>query len=183
MKIFQKVQLETSCLVPRPIRPSPSLLLHDWLFKIKKTDTESCKCGSTMTGTHVVEECPELDEWRPRRAVWKEWREALGGRAVSKKEAEEEGIYWVLSFFEFTNFFFPFPTHLQLSTDLPFLTGIQSSLFLLLLLFLSSFLLLFPLCHPFLMRLLMFLLFRLIIPSSLLLISYLLLPRSLLPHF
>ena len=43
-----------------------------------------------MTGTHVVEECPELDQWRPRRAVWKDWREALGGRAVSKKEEEED---------------------------------------------------------------------------------------------
>ena len=46
-----------------------------------------------MTGTHVVEECPELDQWRPQRAVWKDWREALGGRATSKnkKEEEEEG--------------------------------------------------------------------------------------------
>ena len=43
-----------------------------------------------MTGTHVVEECPELDQWRPRKAVWKDWREALGGRAVSKKKKEEE---------------------------------------------------------------------------------------------
>ena len=46
-----------------------------------------------------LEECSELDRWRPRTAVWKEWREALGGRAVSKKEAEEEGdllgaFYW-----------------------------------------------------------------------------------------
>ena len=43
-----------------------------------------------MTGTHVVEECPELNKWRPRRAVWKDWREALGGRAVSNKRKEEE---------------------------------------------------------------------------------------------
>ena len=44
-----------------------------------------------MKGTHVVEECPELGQWRPRRAVWKEWREALGGRAASKKKKEEGG--------------------------------------------------------------------------------------------
>ena len=42
-----------------------------------------------MTGTHLVEECPELNQWRPRRAVWKEWREALGGRAVRKEEEED----------------------------------------------------------------------------------------------
>ena len=36
-----------------------------------------------------MEERPELDNLRPRREVWKEWKEALGGRAVSKKEAEE----------------------------------------------------------------------------------------------
>ena len=50
-----------------------------------------CKCGEVMTGTHVVEECSEIDQWRPRRAVWKEWKEALGGGAVIKKKAEEEG--------------------------------------------------------------------------------------------
>ena len=56
---------------------------NDW-FKIKKTDTESCKCGAPkMTGTHVVEECPELDQWRPRWTVWKDWGEAPGERAVS----------------------------------------------------------------------------------------------------
>ena len=44
-----------------------------------------------MTGTHVVEEFAELDQWRPRRVVWKEWEGALGGRAVRNKEAEEEG--------------------------------------------------------------------------------------------
>ena len=48
-----------------------------------------------MTGTHMVEECAECDQWRPWRAVWKEWKEALGGRAVSKKE---RGIYFVFSF-------------------------------------------------------------------------------------
>ena len=63
---------------------------NEWLFKIGKAGSDKFKCGEAMTGTHVVEECPELDQWRPRRAVWKEWKEALGGRAVSKKEAEEE---------------------------------------------------------------------------------------------
>ena len=82
---------------------------NDWLYKIKKTDTESCKRGSkTMTGTHVVEECPELDEWRPRKAVWKEWREALGGRAVSKKEAEEEGDLLGAFFYRVYEFLFSF---------------------------------------------------------------------------
>ena len=37
-----------------------------------------------------VKECPELDQWRPRKAVWKDWRESLGGWAVSKKEEEED---------------------------------------------------------------------------------------------
>ena len=65
---------------------------NEWLFKIKKKDTESCKCGELkMTGTHVVEECPELNQWRPRNAVWKDWREALGGRAVSKDRKEAPG--------------------------------------------------------------------------------------------
>ena len=78
---------------------------NEWLFKIKKTDTERCKCGSkTMTGTHVVEECPELNQWRPRRAVWKEWREALGGRAASKKEEEDllEAFFYRIYEFLFT---------------------------------------------------------------------------------
>ena len=61
---------------------------------------------------HVVEECPELDQWRPRRAVWIEWNEDLGGRVVSKKKkvAEKEGgilgafFYRVYEFlFSFTN--------------------------------------------------------------------------------
>ena len=81
---------------------------NEWLFKIKKTDNDSCKCGKTMTGTHVVEECPELDQWRPRRAVWKDWREALGGRAVSKKkkEEEEEGDLLGAFFFRIYEFLF-----------------------------------------------------------------------------
>ena len=43
-----------------------------------------------MTRTHIVGECPELDQWRPRRMVWKEWKGALGGRGVSKKADEED---------------------------------------------------------------------------------------------
>ena len=43
---------------------------NEWLFKIGKSDTDRCKCGEeAITGTHVVEECPELDQCRPRRAV------------------------------------------------------------------------------------------------------------------
>ena len=62
-----------------------------------------------------MEVCPELDQWRPRRAVWKEWKEALGGRAVSKKEEEEDLLG--LSFIASTNFFFHFPTHPPLYID------------------------------------------------------------------
>src|SRR5258706_8313252 len=73
---------------------------NEWLLKIKKSDTDECVCGKTMTGTHVVEECPELEQWRPRKAVWKDWREALGGRAVSRgKEKEEEEEDLLGSFF------------------------------------------------------------------------------------
>ena len=46
--------------------------------------------GEVMTGTHVVEECPELEQWRPRRAEWAEWREAIGGRAKRKTKEEEK---------------------------------------------------------------------------------------------
>ena len=81
-----------------------------------------------MTGTHVVEECPQLHRWRPRRAVWKDWREALGGRAVSKKEAEEEGDLLGAFFFRIYEFHFSFSIHLQSSIGLLFLTGTQSSL-------------------------------------------------------
>ena len=61
-----------------------------------------------MTGTHVVEECPELNQWRPRRAVWKDSREALGGRAVSKrkKEEEEEGDLLGAFFYRIYEFLF-----------------------------------------------------------------------------
>ena len=45
-----------------------------------------------MTGTHVVEECPELEQ-KPRRAEWREvWREALGGRAERGVEEAIEAI-------------------------------------------------------------------------------------------
>ena len=81
---------------------------NEWLFRIKKTDTESCKCGAEkMTGTHVVEECPELSQWRPRRAVWKNWKEALGGRAI-RKEEEEEGDALGAFFFRIYEFLFTF---------------------------------------------------------------------------
>ena len=52
---------------------------NEWLFRINKAESDKCKCGERMTGTHVVEECPEMNQWRPRRAVWKEWREAPRG--------------------------------------------------------------------------------------------------------
>ena len=63
-----------------------------------------------MTGTHVVEECLELDQWRPRRAVWKDWREALGSRVVSKKkkEEEEEGDLLGAFFYRVYEFLFSF---------------------------------------------------------------------------
>ena len=55
---------------------------------VPQTDKCRCRCGKVMTGTHVVEECPELEQWRPRtrRAEWADWREALGGRAKRKKK-------------------------------------------------------------------------------------------------
>ena len=62
-----------------------------------------------MTGTHVVEECPELNQWRLRRAVWKDWREALEGWAVSnkrKKEEEDEGDLLGAFFFRIYEFLF-----------------------------------------------------------------------------
>ena len=65
-----------------------------------------------MTGTHVVEECPELDQWRPRRAVWKDWGEDLGGRAAAKKkkkeEEEEEGDLLGAFFFRIYEFLYTF---------------------------------------------------------------------------
>ena len=64
-----------------------------------------------MTGTHVVEECPEIDQWRPRKAVWKDWREALGGRAAinkRKKKEEEEGDLLGAYFFRIYEFLYTF---------------------------------------------------------------------------
>ena len=63
-----------------------------------------------MTGTHVVEECPELDQWRPRRAVRKDWRKAPEGRAVSKKKEKEEEEEDLLGafFYRIYEFFFTF---------------------------------------------------------------------------
>ena len=81
---------------------------NEWLFKIKKSDTESCKCGEKTTGTHVVEECPELNQWRPRRAVWKDWRDALGGRAAMYKKGEEEGDLLGAFFYRIYEFLFTF---------------------------------------------------------------------------
>ena len=83
-------------LVPKgPVRfqmvPNEQSTTERVTVQIGKAKTDECRCGAVMTGTHVVEECPELVQWRPRRAVWKEWGEALGERVVSKKEAEEEG--------------------------------------------------------------------------------------------
>ena len=48
-------------------------------------DLDKCRCGAILTGTHVVEECPELEQWRPLGSECREWREALGGRARSEK--------------------------------------------------------------------------------------------------
>ena len=60
----------------------------------------------------MVEECPELNQWRPRRAVWKDWKKALGGWAVSnkrKKEEEEEGDLLGAFFFRIYEFLFILP--------------------------------------------------------------------------
>ena len=59
-----------------------------WLLKIGKADPDKCRCGEVMTGTHVVEECPELGERRPRGV---EWREAQSGRAKRRNKEREEG--------------------------------------------------------------------------------------------
>ena len=63
---------------------------NGWLFRIGKTDQLECRCrGGVMTGTDVVEECPELEQWRPRRAE-EEWREVLGGRARRREDEGDE---------------------------------------------------------------------------------------------
>ena len=41
--------------------------------------------------------------------VWKDWREALGGRAVSKKKEEEEGDLLGAFFYRVYEFLFTFP--------------------------------------------------------------------------
>ena len=82
---------------------------HQGLHRIGKADTDKCRCGEMMTGTHVV---PELDQWRPRRAQWADLREALGGRAMRKekeKEAPEEEEVDQPVYIIFTNFFPPLP--------------------------------------------------------------------------
>ena len=48
--------------------------------------------------------CERVSGTGPVETVWKDWREALGGRAVSKKEAEEEGD--LLGAFFFRNYEF-----------------------------------------------------------------------------
>ena len=83
------------------------------------------QCGEVMTGIHVVEECPELNQWRPRRVEWREWREALGGRVRKRKgqgEAEEEEVDLLEIFFYhvFTNFFTRFRRQLSFKFLLPF---------------------------------------------------------------
>ena len=40
--------------------------------------------------------------------VWKEWKKALEGRAVSKKEAEEEGELFGVFFYRIYEFLFSF---------------------------------------------------------------------------
>ena len=70
--------------------------------------TSGCSGSTNRTQTNAVEACPELGQWRPRRAVWKEWKEALGGRAVSKKEAEEEGDLLGAFFYRVYEFLFSF---------------------------------------------------------------------------
>ena len=42
---------------------------NGWLHRIGKSDTDKCRCGGgTMTGVYGVEGCPELEQWRPRKA-------------------------------------------------------------------------------------------------------------------
>ena len=68
-----------------------------------------------MTGTHVVEGCPELEDWQPRG--WQKSREMLrvpGGRARREGEKEKEmakrkrkRMSSKFSFLTFTNFLLP----------------------------------------------------------------------------
>ena len=98
---------------------------NEWLHRIGKAASDRCKCGDDR-GTRGGR-VPELEQWRPRRAVWKEWREALGGRAVSKKEAEEEGDLLGAFFYRVYEFLFSFSNPPPIVHRLE---GMQSSSFL-----------------------------------------------------
>ena len=56
---------------------------NEWLNRIGKADPDKCRCGEVITGTHVVEECPELDGGGRGGRYGRSEKEALGGRAVS----------------------------------------------------------------------------------------------------
>ena len=77
-------------LVPKGIRSNKGPQ-NEWLFKIGRAETDECRWtsddGHTRRGRG-----PELDRWRPRRAEWKEWREALGGWATRKKKGTEQEV-------------------------------------------------------------------------------------------
>ena len=62
-----------------------------------------------MTVIHVVEECPEFGQWRPRGTEWREWREALGGRARKRKGEREAGEAEVEKIDLLELFFFCYP--------------------------------------------------------------------------
>ena len=61
-----------------------------------------------MTGAHVVEECSELEEFRPQIDI-REWREAHGRGAMNgdrkeEEEEEEEVDEYKVFFFRVFNF-------------------------------------------------------------------------------
>ena len=82
----------------------------------------------------------------PRKAVWKDWREALGGRAVKKEEEEEEGDLLGAYFFRIYEFLYTFsnpplvvpfvPAELPARYAIAFVPAVSAILFLLLHLFL-----------------------------------------------
>ena len=37
---------------------------NGWLLRIGKADSDKCRCGAVITGTHVVGKFPEWREWR-----------------------------------------------------------------------------------------------------------------------